>query len=126
MNGKEKAVLVLGALLMALAIVLKLLDALTVEQFSVLLAVGFIVFMHPLDYKKRAINQRDEFIRRVNLTSMARSWRATQLLVVALIFGTVLHWVTWQAIWSLILISVFMLVTYILFMIPLFQKGEVE
>ncbi len=126
MNGKEKAVLALGALLMVSAIVLKLLDTLTVEQFSVLLAVGFIIFMHPLDYKKRAINQRDEFIRRVNLTSMARSWRATQYLVVALTFGTVLHWVTWQAIWSLILISVFMLVTYILFMIPLFRKGEVE
>lgn len=126
MNGKNKVVLALGALIMALAVILKLSAVLSVEQFSVMLAVGFMVFMHPLDYKKREINNRDEFVRRVNLTSMARSWRATQLLVVALIFGTVLHWVTWQAIWSLILISVFMLVTYILFLIPLFNKGEVE
>jgi hypothetical protein len=126
MNTKEKAMLALGALLMASAILLKIAVGLTVEQFAVLLSMGFIIFMHPLDYKKRALNARDEFIRRVNLTSMARSWRATQYLVIVLLFGSVLRWITLSAIWMLIIVSVFLTLSHVLFMIPLFKKGDVE
>jgi len=126
MNTKEKAMLALGALLMASAILLKTTVGLNIGQFAVLLSIGFIIFMHPLDYKKRALNARDEFIRRINLTSMARSWRATQYLVIALLFSSVLRWITLSAIWMLIIISVFMTFTYVLFMMPLFRKGDVE
>ena len=95
-------------------------------RFVTFLLIGFIVLMHPLDYKKRAMVARDEFIRRVNLNSMAYSWRATQYLVVALLFATVLHWITLSAVWVLIIVSVFMTLSYLLFMIPLFRKGDVE
>lgn len=126
MKGKDKAILAIGIVIMAAAIILKLTATLTMVQFTVVLAIGFMVTMHPIDYKKRELNARDEFIRRVNQISMAKSWRATQYLVVALLFGTLLNWITLNTIWILIVISVFMLVTYIVFLASLFHKGEVE
>ena len=126
MDWKGKVTLAAGVVIMAVAVLLKLFSALSLEQFVTLLLIGFIVLMHPLDYRKRAMLARDEFIRRVNLNSMAYSWRATQYLVVALLFATVLHWIAWSAVWVLIIVSVFMTLTYILFMIPMFQKGDVK
>ena len=126
MNGKDKLFLIAGAVFMASAIILKLTTTITMVHTSVILAVGFIIFAHSLDYMKRAMNDRDEFIRRVNQNSMARSWHATQYLVVALLFATILHWITLSAIWMLIIVSMFMTATYVLFLILFFQKGEVE
>jgi hypothetical protein len=126
MSWKGKVVLVAGALIMVTALILELISAVTLEQLSVLFLVGLMVSIHPLDYKKRTMIARDEFIRRVNMNSMARSWKITQYLVVALIFATVLGWITLGAIWVLIIVSVFMTVSYLLFMIPMFNKGEVE
>ena len=126
MNGKDKLFLIAGVVLLASSIILKLTGTVTVVQTSVILAVGFILFAHSLDYMKRAINDRDEFVRRVNQISMAKSWRLTQLLIVALLFATILHWITLSAIWVLFIVVMFMTATYVLFLVRMFLKGEVE
>ena len=111
---------------MVMAFILRFLSILTTVEFSVLLAVGFMVFAHPLDFRKRALVTRDEFVRCVNTNSMARSWRFTQYLILALLFGSVLKWIDLTAIWVLIIVSVFMTFSYVVFMIPMFNKGDVE
>ncbi len=126
MSLKGKSVLIAGALTMVTASMLKIFSIVTLEQFSVLFLVGLIVSIHPLDFKKRTLISRDEFVRRVNTNSMARSWRITQYLVIALIFATVLGWIALSAIWVLIVVSVFMTFSYLLFMIPMFDKGDAE
>jgi len=126
MSWKEKALLISGALFVLSATILKLVTPITFVQFVVLMLIGIIICIHSFDHKKRALIARDEFIRRVNQNSMALSWRYTQYLVIALLFATTLHWIELNAVWMLVIVSVFMTVSYLVFMIPMFNKGEVE
>jgi hypothetical protein len=62
MSWRGKVILAAGAVVMVTAFILRLMSILTTEEFSVLLAVGFMVFAHPLDFRKRALVTRDEFV----------------------------------------------------------------
>jgi hypothetical protein len=124
MNGKS--IMIVGVGLMVLSIFFKVLLNLSLVYFITLLTVSATVFSYGAGKKMEESVVVDEFTRRAKVSGQAYSWRATAGLVILLLFNSILNWLPLTTTWTLIIISCFMTVSYILFMIPLFRRGSVE
>jgi len=124
MNWKK--IMIMGVGLMVLSIFCKVLLNSSIEFFFTLLTVSAAVFSYGAGKKMEESAVRDEFTRRVKVSGQAYSWRVTSGLVILLLFNSILHWFSLTTTWTLIIISCFMTLSYILFMIPPFRRGDVE